>query len=384
MSNDSKKPNNYDIDGINLDEYFQDPNAKTESKPLLNRVQEVTDKLDNDKLISIQNLLADRDKIEADYKDKMAESYLTEYELTGRNVSNKLVDNSLDLQSAFLNVPPKLDFVFKGFKKRTVGFLTAPGSTGKGFFSLSLAMSISDTSRTFNFLDLASESRGRVLFLTMEDEHDILNSRLHSIFQSLDYNQNMLDSITKNLTVKSLRGSQFNLYGIDETSSTSSNKSDIKSLTEACKDTKLVIIDTLSKFHKEDENSNSKMSALVKIFETITTTTDTSFLIIHHSSKSATMGGSLDSASSSRGASSIIDNARFQITMSTMTKDEAKEYSKSDDERKFYVQVHFAKINYSKPLDSIWLKRGDGGVLSAVELDKYVQNKNNNGGRKNA
>jgi hypothetical protein len=34
------------------------------------------------------------------------------------------------------------------------------------------------------------------------------------------------------------------------------------------------------------------------------------------------------------------------------------------DERKRWVQVELAKVNYGPPLESRWLYRGDGGVLT--------------------
>lgn len=50
---------------------------------------------------------------------------------------------------------------------------------------------------------------------------------------------------------------------------------------------RLVIIDTLRRFHEEDENVSGPMAKVISRMESICVETDCSFIFIHHSSKGA-------------------------------------------------------------------------------------------------
>lgn len=49
---------------------------------------------------------------------------------------------TIDVQAAFENDPPALDFVWPGFLAGTVGALVAPGGAGKSFWALEAAMAV--------------------------------------------------------------------------------------------------------------------------------------------------------------------------------------------------------------------------------------------------
>ena len=191
----------------------------------------------------------------------------------------------INIMNAIFNEPEPLDFVFKGLKSKTVAFLTAPGSTGKGFFSLQVAMSLADTTKTLNFLNLFNE-RGRVAYISVEDDRETLINRIYNIGQNVgantNFNMKVFEAINENLEILPMRGTGINLYGIDEKSSPEYNQAWVNWLTEVSRDKRLVILDTLSKIHKADENNNGAMSALLEVLESITEQTGTSFLILHH------------------------------------------------------------------------------------------------------
>ena len=51
-----------------------------------------------------------------------------------------------------------------------------------------------------------------------------------------------------------------------------------------------------------------------------------------------------------------------------MTAAEAKEFSVPEEERGYYLTATVTKNNYAPPQPKVFLKRGDGGVLSAAQL----------------
>jgi len=91
--------------------------------------------------------------------------------------------------------------------------------------------------------------------------------------------------------------------------------------------------------------------------------------------------GFSDQQQAARGASALIDNARWCGFVAKMTEDEAKTLSSygnqpiGNDRRGFYVRFGVSKQNYDPlPIDQ-WYERKEGGVLVPVNLQKAIQDK---------
>jgi RecA-family ATPase len=110
------------------------------------------------------------------------------------------------------------------------------------------------------------------------------------------------------------------------------------------------------------------MSAVISKMEWIAARTGVSVLFLHHSTKSAALNGQVGEQQSSRGSSVLVDNVRWQGFLATMSKEEAKRYSISEEERKFFVKFGVSKQNYSSPISDIWYRRHHGGVLRREDL----------------
>ncbi|TFF71443.1 replication protein A [Aeromonas taiwanensis] len=139
---------------------------------------------------------------------------------------------------------------------------------------------------------------------------------------------------------------------------------------------RLIVLDTLSRIHSLDENSNGDMARLVATLEHVAASTGASVLYLHHVSKGSAREGQTDQQQAARGASALIDNARWCGFVAKMTEDEAKRLSDraydrqpiGNDRRGFFVRFGVSKQNYdATPLDQ-WYERRDGGVLVPVEL----------------
>ncbi|MCO7631998.1 helicase RepA family protein [Pseudomonas guariconensis] len=276
----------------------------------------------------------------------------------------------IDIRSAFENPPPDLDFIWPGFLAGTVGALVAPGATGKSFWALEAAMAIACSVAGGDVVNLRPQHTGRVVYLAGEDPESALIRRVHAIGQHL--NPSAREAIAENLVLLPIMGAMLNI--MDERYRTR--------VIEFCTGARLIILDTLSRIHSLDENSNGDMARLIATLEHVAASTGASVLYLHHVSKGSAREGLSDQQQAARGASALIDNARWCGFVTRMTEDEARHLSDrtydrqpiGNDRRGFFVRFGVSKQNYdATPLDQ-WYERRDGGVLVPVELLEAKQN----------
>lgn len=271
---------------------------------------------------------------------------------------------SIDLLAAFANEPPALDFIWPGFLAGTVGALVAPGATGKSYWALEAAMAIACSVAGGDLVGLSPASYGRVVYFAGEDPEAALVRRIHAIGRYL--NEQAREAIAKNLAVMPTMGTLMNVMSDEQRAG----------IIKLCAGARLIVLDTLSRIHDKDENSNGDMSRLVATLEHIAVSTGASVLYLHHVSKGSAREGQTDQQQAARGASALIDNARWCGFVAKMSEEEAKRLSDraydrqpiGNDRRGFFVRFGVSKQNYdATPLEQ-WYKRQDGGVLVPVEL----------------
>jgi RecA-family ATPase len=279
----------------------------------------------------------------------------------------------LNITSIYKTELQPLDFVFNGFKTKTIGFLSSAGGTGKSMMALHIAFSLADISCKYNFYPLIDKNtkRGQVTYLSLEDPQDVLEYRIKNICQHIgDYN--IIDTINQNLFIYPLYGAGFQLFN----EKGELNSKVYKNLLDLGQTSRLLIIDTFRRLHNFDENNNGAMSELLSILETICNQTGTTILLLHHQNKSA-INEKSNIQTAMRGASALVDNARLVINLNILSEKEAEEYNIQKERRKEYVKVSYAKVNYSKPLEEFILARGFGGILNLCDC------KSNNKGEGN-
>lgn len=264
----------------------------------------------------------------------------------------------LDLNLAFTEQPPALDFVFGGLLAGTVGNISAPGSTGKSLLALELAITIACPEIDDDLLQLGVHERGKVIVFNAEDPKEILSSRLFNIRKA--FHEDFLDEIRNNLSVIPLVGKQPNI----------ANQAFQDQVIERSKGARLLVFDTFTRFHVANENDNGQMSQVVGCFERIAAETGAAVLFLHHASKGATLNGQQAEQQAARGASAITDNCRWQGFLQGMSADEALSFGIDEGDRKGYVRFGANKENYGKSMADRWLVRCDGGVLRASEVMK--------------
>ncbi|EGR1136742.1 AAA family ATPase [Leclercia adecarboxylata] len=264
----------------------------------------------------------------------------------------------LDLRHAVEHEPAPLDFVLPGFKSGTVGALVSPGATGKTMLALQAAITVSGGPDMLDFsgMDTAwQRTAGRVVFLTGEDPSDVLNGRFYSIGERLKEIEK--ETVFTNLHVAPLVG-----CGVDVMTTEWR-----RWLANVTRDARLVIFDTLRRFHKLDENDGGHMAGLLAYMEQLCRENSTTVLFLHHTSKAGALNGG-DAQQASRGSSVLTDNSRFQANLIGMTLEQAKQFNIDESCRRNFVRLSFPKINYSAPIEDRWFRRGPGGVLEPAQL----------------
>ena len=277
---------------------------------------------------------------------------------------------TIDIMAAFLNAPPDLDFIWPGFLAGTVGALVAPGATGKSFWALEAAMAVACSVAGGDLVELAPKHPGRVIYLAGEDPAPALIHRVHAIGQHLD--PVAKEAIAENLTLEPIMGKQLNVL----------NDRHLARVIEYCTDSRLIVLDTLSRIHQLDENSNGDMALLVATLEHVAATTGAAVLYLHHVNKGSIRERQADQQQAARGASALIDNARWCGFVTKMTEEEARQLSGAfdhqpiGDRRYCFIRFGVSKQNYDNtPLDK-WYERREGGVLVPVQLKRTTREKN--------
>lgn len=267
----------------------------------------------------------------------------------------------LDLKRSFEHEPPPLDFIWPGFLAGTVGALFAPGATSKSFLALQSGIAIASG---LDMLGLGVERTGRVVYMGLEDRDDILHHRAYAIGQRLS--PEAREAAAERFDILSLYGDGLDIMAAD----------DSKAVVEYCQGTRLIIVDTFSRAHRLDENSNSDMARALSRLEWITRETGAGLLFLHHISKGSRRSDDGGDQHAARGASALTDNARYAAALAKMGPGMAEQLVDRDVAtavigeagRGRYVQLTIPKNNYSAPISDRWYRRVADGVLEPVDL----------------
>lgn len=265
--------------------------------------------------------------------------------------------------------PKDIDFVFPGLPLGSVGMIAAPGSTGKSFLLLSLAVSVATGTSIFPgwALNHAQANKpAKVLMFFGEDPPDILHNRLYALLQSpwVQASSRRAALIKDNLEVRSMVGRPTALT--ERNRAREWMRSDIaKEISEYMLEhtPRLVCIDPLRQFHTMDENDSGDMTQLIQNLQTMAHDAQSTLIFNHHTNKNATTSGQGDIQQAARGSSALTDNVRWQANMMTMSEEEALACGMESFERKQYVRMALSKANYTSSLHDIWFKREEGGIL---------------------
>jgi RecA-family ATPase len=258
---------------------------------------------------------------------------------------------SVNLKSILSKPPTPLEFVLPGFVRGTVGALVSPGGLGKSYWSLAVAVAISAGAK--GDLTGLKPAEGRVLVLSKEDPIEVLEHRVHALAKVLPKSVSYAG-----VDYRSCVGMDIDVMA----------EPWFSSLRDAAKGTRLVVLDTLTRFHKLDENSAKDMGQLLAQLERLAAESGASVLFLHHTSKSAVVNGQATMQQAARGSSVLVDNARWSAFLAPMTEPDARSFGVPAAERVNYVRWNISKQNYGAALADVWYRRDEGGVLVPVKF----------------
>ena len=272
---------------------------------------------------------------------------------------------AIHIMAAFEQPPPILDFIWPGFLAGSVGALVAPGATGKSWWALEAAMAVACGVKDGDILGLAPAASGRVVYLAAEDPEPALVCRLHTLGAHLG--QAAREAIAERLLLEPILGKRLNIM----------DESHLSRVIEVCTDVRLLVLDTLSRIHTLDENDNGEMAKVVSQLEYIAAQTGAAVLFLHHVSKASARERG-DEQQAARGASALVDNARWAGYLTQMSESDGKYWSDRIDRapigvrRGLFVRWGVSKQNYGSGFAPQWFRRDTGGVLVPVDLLEAV------------
>ena len=286
--------------------------------------------------------------------------------------------NAINILEAFLTPPDQLDFVLPGLVRQTVGSLICAGGGGKSMLILQLCAAIA-MGEVSPICPTTAMKPGKCLLIPAEDMQQTVASRLFHLATTNKLSSEQMEKISNNLKILDILGSGVspNLCHAEEHW--------VETTAEEGKDCRLIVLDTLRRFHLLDENSGGDMAFVVGKMEQIAYQTGAAVVFLHHTNKGAALSGGSDLQQASRGSSVLVDNIRWQAYLSSMSRDESEKFTGKlggvpiGDDRGYYVRYGVSKQNYGPPLTEIWLKRGDGGILSPVTIYQVKRQKKNHG-----
>jgi len=242
----------------------------------------------------------------------------------------------------------------------TVGALVSPGGVGKSMLALQIAAQIAGGP---DLLGLGELPTGPVIYLPAEDPTAAIHHRLHALGAYLSDEQHQV--VAAGLVIQPLIGSQPNIM----------KPNWFDWLRRAGEGRRLMVLDTLRRFHIEEENSSGPMAQIIGRMEAIAAETGCSIVFLHHTSKGAAMMNAGDQQQASRGSSVLVDNIRWQSYLSGMTQSESEEWGVEDSQRGYFVRYGVSKANYGTPFQERWFRRNEGGVLKPAVLEKQPKAK---------
>lgn len=202
----------------------------------------------------------------------------------------------------------------------TVALLASPGGTGKSTLVMQLVLSVASGVRWLDQFDVPQA--GRVCVWSGEDDEEDMHRRAHAVAYEVRMGaQRGLAALPEgwedNVFRAAVNGEDGRFVNLDdnlaETAFFASVLAQVEELQPA-----LVVLDPASRFMGTEENDNAQATRWITLAEKLkNTTSKPTVLVLVHTGK----GKDLDSQEAIRGASAMVDGARWAATLSRLTRD---------------------------------------------------------------
>lgn len=275
------------------------------------------------------------------------------------DLSTARVDSMLDADP-----PPRRWVIDRLLPLNVVALFAGAGKTGKSIALLQLAISVC-TGRPW--LGMNVGVTGPVLILAAEDDHEEVWRRLRAITTRMEEAGELTDvdrqRITERLRILDRVGDDNRLTArIDRELIRTGMADRIITTAAELPEIALIALDPLARFDGGDPNANDDATRLIECVEHIRRQSGATVMLSHHVGK-ASMRDDEAGQEAVRGASGLVDGARWVGLMQRLRRADARRYGIEPDRAGYFVRFTTPASNYAPPWDGMWLERLPGGVL---------------------
>lgn len=279
--------------------------------------------------------------------------------------------NALDITT----IPPRPWMMDKMLMLHELTLILAPGSAGKSSLILAVVAHIA-VGRDFG--PYKAKVKGKCIVYNGEDNRAEQSRRLYAVCQAygLDYNE-----VKQNVMLLSEEDFDMKLVVTAGGRIAVTNDAMVEQLIHMASDPDVVLTayDPMVDVHDADETDNPQMNAVMKVMKRIAREANVASVIAHHTSKAgnARQEDRVGNADVSRGASGIVNKVRIAFTLLNATQQDAEDYGMQDSDRRAWVRLDDAKMQYTLASDEatwfhkegVLLPSGDAvGVLRHSQL----------------
>lgn len=278
---------------------------------------------------------------------------------------------------------PVLNFTLPGFLRGTVGLLVGAGASGKSWAMLQTLMSLSAGLDIWSLWSALPDKivalpcpPGTCIYIAAEDPVEIVDWRTHHLgidaaerlrAAGRDVDQ-VMELIDRNLQTFSLYGcAGENAFAVAPSrAETLVQRGPLyENLVQVGFGSLAIGMDTLGRVASTlQEKEGVDMGQVIDLAEALTVDTGrANVLFSHHTTKAAVLNGQAQEQQAVSGSRKLTDHARWQANMATMDTATAKAREIDDCDRRKWVNVAAAKLNYAANDGSRWWRRSDNGIL---------------------
>ena len=281
-----------------------------------------------------------------------------------------LWDSPIDLESALRDGPKPIAWAVEDrIQRGRAILLSGLGGTSKTRLLYHLAIGFAVGRLPWNWQITAT---GKSVLVLTEDSAEDVARTMWGMFECIGLDADERARVVESLAVFPLAGRDSRLLSFKSLRElvTNSNFASLKKKIRQLGDVVFVGLDPALSLTPGDENDQGHQRALGKMADDLAIHTGAAVCLVAHAAKGSLQKDELESHNS-RGGGAITDAVRGEFSLRGMTAKEARSFGIADmEERKRLVQLVATKGNHLPPLAfvSIWLRREEGGVLTAANI----------------
>lgn len=252
---------------------------------------------------------------------------------------------------------PRREWLYKpAYIRANLSVTAGAGARGKSTLIVGEALAMASGK---SFLGIAPAAPLRVWYVNLEDDMNELKRKFNA---AATLHEVTPTDIADRLFVDSGCGREIVVASEDDRRRVTLNDAAINEVRATIKERRIdvVIFDPFVSLHRVSENDNGAIDLVAKALARIAQDLGCAIMLVHHTRKP---NGDASGADETRGASALVNAARYVRVLNPMTKDEAERGNVDPDKRGFYFRAVDGKTNLTPPAESSeWYR------LESVEL----------------